>query len=282
MLNPCFEQGDLPDTLKEWKEHVHERFPTIYDTKVLAYSHGHVDTALGSIFKSAKGGPVVNADPAAAEYVTREGQHEAGFDAWMTGAVFARLGGPKLLSEPGNKLENRLNLMRSLHRLNLSGEDDLIGGAIFHASGFGEETKTDALLAFFGSPIHVRGVSSGVSQEQFEAELGKFGALEFSLLAPHPDGKSSGSGFAAFKEAAHSEAAISALDGAKGHFGDSSDAALEAATLRVSVQWIDSSSAYLVLPFCSDSEGSALLALRSESADFKVVTLEESKRGHGN
>jgi hypothetical protein len=272
-------QDELPDSLKKWKAIVHERFPIVYDTKVIAQAHGHADTSLGAVFKSTDGVPSVTADPAASEYVTRQGQHEAGFDAWMTGAVFARLGGAKLPADSENKFQNRLNLMRSLYILNLAGEDELISGAIFVASGFGEETKTGALLGFFGSPVHVRGVPSGVTEEQFESELAKIGALEFAVLSPHPDGKSLGSGFAAFKESAHKEAAIAALHGSKGFFGGES--ALEAASLQVSVQWVDSSSAYLILPLCSDAEGAALLAARSESADFKVESLEDSKKGHG-
>ena len=279
IYNLVTHQGELPDTLAEWKALVHERFPVVYDTKVLGSTRGHLDTSLGELYKAAtasEGGPAVAADPAAVEYVSRDGQHEAGFDAWLTGSVFARLGGRELLADPANKLQNRLNMGRSLHNLNLAGEDELIGGAIFHASGFAEEVKTGTLVAFFGAPLHVRGVPSDVTAEQFETELAKFGALDFFVLAANPDGKSPGSGFAAFKETTHAEAAIAALHGT-GHFGG--DGKLEVSALRVSVQWVDNTSAYLILPLVSDSEGAALLKARSEAVDFKVVTLAESKHG---
>jgi hypothetical protein len=279
-------QDELPDSLSDWKKSLHSRFPAIYDTKVIASAHGYADTALPKIFQStstASGAPTVAVDPAYSEYTSKDGLHEAGFDAWLTGSVFARLGGREILADADNKYQNRLHQSRSLHLLNLAGQDELISGSIFHSS-FADSTVTKELVDYFGSPLRITGVPARVTSEDFAAALAKFGEVEFSVLSPNPDGKSSGSGFVAFKDAEHATAATAALNDSKDFFegGDGEDSALKCAPLRVSVQWIDDTSAYLVLPTCTNEEGAALLAARSAQSPIKVVTLEDSKGGsHG-
>jgi hypothetical protein len=264
---------------------LHARFPSVYDTKVLATALGYGDTALPKLYQASAavaGGPTVVVDPAFNAYTEKDGLHEAGFDAWLTGSVFARLGGREILADAGNKYKNRLHLSRSLQLLNLAGADEQISGAIFHSS-FPDSTSTKDLVDFFGSPLQVSGVPARVTAEEFEAALAKFGEVEFAVLAAHPDGKSVGSGFVAYKDAEHATAAVAAINDSKGLFeGGDGEEVLKSGPLRVSVQWIDETSAYLVLPTCTNAEGSALLAARSAKSALHVITLEEFKEAsHG-
>jgi hypothetical protein len=276
----------LPDSLSEWKKELHSRFPTIYDTKVIGTALGYGDTSLPTLSQAAaavSGAPTVAVDPAYSDYTTKVGLHEAGFDAWLTGSVFARLGGREILADADNKYKNRLHLSRSLQLLNLAGKDESVSGAIFHSS-FPDSTNTRELVGFFGSPLQVSGVPARVTSDEFVAALAKFGEVEFSILSPNPDGKSSGSGFVAFKDAEHATAATAAIHDSKSFFegGDGEEAALKCAPLRVTVQWIDDTSAYLILPTCTNEEGAALVAERSAKSSIKVVTHEEFKDGsHG-
>jgi hypothetical protein len=246
---------------------------------VIGTALGYGDTALPKLFQLAaavSGGPTVAVDPVFSEYTAKDGLHEAGFDAWLTGSIFARLGGREILADADNKYKNRLHLSRSLQLLNLAGADEQISGAIFHSS-FPDTTVTRDLVGFFGSPLQVSGVPARVTAQEFEAALAKFGEVEFAILSANPDGKSAGSGFVAFKDAEHATAASAEVNDSKNFFegGDSEDAALKCAPLRVSVHWIDDSSAYLVLPTCTNSEGAALLAARTAESSLHVVTLEE-------
>jgi hypothetical protein len=275
--NVYVRQGELPATLEAWKKEVHRRFPDIYDTKLLGLDNPKFsDTELGKLFQSAMTAedaeaPKVLVAPAHEEYTSKNGLHEAGFDAWMTGAVFLRLGGQRLLADSSNQWKNRLNLMRSIYEFNLAAEDKVVDGAIFHASGFASRTITSELVAAFGRPLHLRKLPASVSTADLEAEAAKASGGSAPSFAFAIDD----SGFLSYIDSDQQLALAAAMDGLAEAFGRTLDAPLKCGLLRVSVRWIDDSSAFLHLPDCSPTVASALLEAQAKKLDFKLVTLEE-------
>jgi hypothetical protein len=96
-----FHDPILPDTLSECKSLISSYFPAIYDTKVvstectMAYSH---DNNLGNLFQSvvASNDNVSNQFFFAAQHDSStqalpDQEHEAAYDAYMTGAIFVGL-----------------------------------------------------------------------------------------------------------------------------------------------------------------------------------------------
>uniref|UniRef100_A0A7S0QB52 Uncharacterized protein n=1 Tax=Coccolithus braarudii TaxID=221442 RepID=A0A7S0QB52_9EUKA len=143
----------LPAGLAELKATLGELLPVIWDTKMLAHAAGcYPDTALGPLHEAARG-PVVSDGPTAAnvsfalgfERYDGGGQcHEAGYDALMTGVVFAKLRGE---GHALDELRNSCFLMRSLYRLDLAADDPLVeSGVIIALSCFDPSVKTGALF----------------------------------------------------------------------------------------------------------------------------------------
>lgn len=78
--------------------------------------------------------------------------HEAGYDAYMTGFVFLHLHAQKsLLDFQTNPLCNRVNMFRSLYRLNLCGDDELVNEdqIILYVKDFAPEWNNQSVQAFF-------------------------------------------------------------------------------------------------------------------------------------
>merc|ERR1712217_198998 len=62
--------------------------------------------------------------------------HEAGYDAYVTGCVFAHMAKQAMSPELQPKLNSRSSMWRALYHFNLSGEDDLVtNGIIVHVRG---------------------------------------------------------------------------------------------------------------------------------------------------
>jgi poly(A)-specific ribonuclease len=123
---------DLPDTLEEFKTNWTKIFPEVYDTKVLSLetrlfdsfvpmNQRHLErlyTHVTSNFLFAR--PEISMDPDCIS--SSSGAHNAGYDAMMTGALFARL---FAVDKPINQITidqdyktkylNRVNLMKSPH-----------------------------------------------------------------------------------------------------------------------------------------------------------------------
>ena len=86
---------------------------------------------------------------------TQEGFHDAGYDAWVTGCVFARLAGDKYKQDK-HEMMNKMYMMRSVYSLNLQGEDEQTHTAtVVHISGFVRATVTADLINAF-APLSVR------------------------------------------------------------------------------------------------------------------------------
>ena len=202
--------GPLPQTFSELKDHLHGMFPTVYDTKYLAASgimgdaFTSMSTSLSDVYKRfvgdisdgavAAGGesemvggdanvaPTVVACPIQTavgfpDFLNPSSEdakqfHNAGYDAFCTGCVFARQSStldsitPVSLSPDDEGMEavvwrtsanNMLFMMRSLYHMSLTpgNIDGLIKvkGIIFNVSGFAKYTKTDDVLTVFSTAL---------------------------------------------------------------------------------------------------------------------------------
>ncbi|CAM9190358.1 unnamed protein product, partial [Ectocarpus fasciculatus] len=170
--------GPLPETFTELKDLLGELFPTIYDTKYLAASGvmgaplTGMSTTLSDVYKQFEQALVVECAITTAEgfpeYLNTESAasrqfHNAGYDAFCTGCVFAREAStldrqqaatagdaPVDWRKATNKM---LFMMRSLYHMSLNpGESDgpvKVTGLIYQVTGFAKETKTDDIHGVF-------------------------------------------------------------------------------------------------------------------------------------
>ncbi|KAF2277954.1 CAF1-domain-containing protein [Westerdykella ornata] len=122
--------GELPDTLKEFCEAIHELFPRIVDTKYLATHDGgdlNASPTLQDIAESLETQElpdiVTHADHP--KYHESEAFHEAGFDAMLTAAIMLRLS-TKL--HAGQQASNSQDLSASHHKTAPGNENGLIDG----------------------------------------------------------------------------------------------------------------------------------------------------------
>ena len=164
-------QGTLPPTCDDFKAALSGLLPVIWDTKHLASQSGgrHVDTALGPLYEActaAGDGISVVFGDGFAQYdnaVTGGAKgpaHEAAFDAYMTGVVWASLMADGEGAAVADK-HNHLYLMRSLFCLNLHGPDAVVEeGVLVHIAGFDKRCSTHDLIALFAdSPPQIRWIN---------------------------------------------------------------------------------------------------------------------------
>lgn len=95
--------GPLPETYEEFIKQWHQRFPRIFDTKVLSFQSEYFGkTALGNIFEKCKFDKKLN-DIIDFQFDIKNGfknyegsellshYHEAAYDAYMTGYIFVKI-----------------------------------------------------------------------------------------------------------------------------------------------------------------------------------------------
>ena len=145
-----FHRSPLPSTLAEFKATVHELFPQVWDTKLVAMQSGrYADTMLAKLHEALVSSAGVSAVPLAAGFEAYEGAercHEAGYDAYLTGVAHAAL------VQLGHATAGRCNLcymMRSLSILNLdpAGEDPSTESGLVLFMSFNQSTTTADLMA---------------------------------------------------------------------------------------------------------------------------------------
>ncbi|CAK8992858.1 Poly(A)-specific ribonuclease PARN (Deadenylating nuclease) (Deadenylation nuclease) (Polyadenylate-specific ribonuclease) (parn-A) [Durusdinium trenchii] len=158
----------LPENYEEFKELSHTLFPTVFDTQLLAKSNlfrmkptrtalepkdGEPLEQVGPRFSSFALGQVykvlkeeegrVQSELPPIEIALVEGHerynkvasfHEAGYDAFITGCVFAYM--CEELARQPDEFNGHLVMFRSFYNFNLKGEDELISkGAYLHIQG---------------------------------------------------------------------------------------------------------------------------------------------------
>mmetsp|Transcript_62751 Transcript_62751/g.147140 ORF Transcript_62751/g.147140 Transcript_62751/m.147140 type:complete len:542 (+) Transcript_62751:68-1693(+) len=163
-------EGPLADSFREFKHALCGLFPTVYDTQLLARSDlfktkpnseppqsRFRSFALGEVHKVLKeeadsaraaGGQAVEIALADGHnrYATTAIFHEAGYDAFITGCVFAYMAG-ELFSEADKTAEpfkGRLVMFRNFFNVNLLGDDELITkGSYLHTRGLKGRSASD-------------------------------------------------------------------------------------------------------------------------------------------
>eukprot|EP00041_Stephanoeca_diplocostata_P014478 m.263850 g.263850 ORF g.263850 m.263850 type:complete len:577 (+) comp19710_c0_seq1:215-1945(+) len=171
----------LPDKLTAFKHRVHQLFPRVVDTKYLAtYTTSapllydgpvYHDTSLEALYKDLlQQDKIPLIDNAYHKESDGDGQyHQAGWDAYCTGACFAALAKTYVEhvgddTHPETTWEdvvfhagNRLNGTSSLLRWDLTTDTDtsdaeIRGGAVFHVAGITAADGGDKLAQLFDAP----------------------------------------------------------------------------------------------------------------------------------
>ena len=125
-LHVAFE-GALPPSLAEFKPALSKRIGVAYDTKILACDSGLIspsDTMLGPLHAAmAKqpGAPSCSLGDGCERYLENAAEHEAGYDAYLTGCCFAIM---QALGHAPSASAGRLHLNNSIFALRLHHEDD--------------------------------------------------------------------------------------------------------------------------------------------------------------
>ncbi|KAK5945582.1 hypothetical protein PMZ80_002787 [Knufia obscura] len=88
--------GDLPQSLEEFKDKIHDMFPAIIDTKFLSscFSEKHGRLDLGSVAQELEleeGGPELYTSGEFDRYTSGAWLHEAGYDSYITAIVAIRM-----------------------------------------------------------------------------------------------------------------------------------------------------------------------------------------------
>lgn len=166
--------GPLPPTFHDFRSLLTTKFPFVFDTKYIydaGFAGPPVDTALGDLFQSLQNSAQIAADvhndsmvstntisisfsPGFDAYETSKQLHDAGYDAYCTGYVFARaltcIGG---LNGALTCCANKLFMMQSLYHLDLLTTAPTgvlkLRGKLYRLFDFPELTSTDAILQVF-------------------------------------------------------------------------------------------------------------------------------------
>mmetsp|Transcript_37222 Transcript_37222/g.60266 ORF Transcript_37222/g.60266 Transcript_37222/m.60266 type:complete len:483 (+) Transcript_37222:306-1754(+) len=169
-------EGNLPEDVNAFKTKLHSLFPEVYDTKVIATSDlfgrnlpEFPNTALEELFvatrnstKNGTGHVRIQLGEGFERYAGSSGAfHEAGYDAYVTGCVFAQL--EPRFREVRERFKNRVYLLRSVLQFNVTGADEQAEPkAIIHVSNFPKDTDTAGLLAIFDgleSPVRIQWIN---------------------------------------------------------------------------------------------------------------------------
>eukprot|EP00596_Hydrurales_sp_CCMP1899_P000518 CAMPEP_0119039126 /NCGR_PEP_ID=MMETSP1177-20130426/8452_1 /TAXON_ID=2985 /ORGANISM="Ochromonas sp, Strain CCMP1899" /LENGTH=545 /DNA_ID=CAMNT_0007002611 /DNA_START=63 /DNA_END=1700 /DNA_ORIENTATION=+ len=173
-LDGPFENGNM-ENLTDFKVKVNRLFPVIFDTKYIAISGilgeeaKEMDSSLGELYQrvvvpsmagtgTGASTPLLRHAPEFEAYYSDGGQfHDAGWDAYCTGALFKheldRVSGK--MSEMEEKAGNKLFMMQSLYHMDLDPNRPngwiKVVGVLLHISNFSVDTKTETILGVFTS-----------------------------------------------------------------------------------------------------------------------------------
>ena len=174
--------GPLPKSYPFLKARVHELFPVLFDTKFLvtveAFKYKQEDAGAGSVREPRFGGrglaalhkvladetkaakdeakPIVEVTFAAGHDLYPAectAFHEAGFDAYITGCVFAHMAKEVLAGDLSMSVNGRIAMWRSNNHFNVHGDDD--DGVYVHVreiKGFNEH-YIKAVFAFITAQV---------------------------------------------------------------------------------------------------------------------------------
>jgi hypothetical protein len=123
LMSHCH-SNPLPEKWSDCRAIIHDKFPNIVDTKYFAHEcvtpNSYSSTALGELFEKVapEDGYQVSLAAGYDKYETTEAAHEAGYDAYMTGCIFAEfVDGMNCDYEKGL---NKLYQMRCIYDVDLT------------------------------------------------------------------------------------------------------------------------------------------------------------------
>ncbi|ELR22146.1 ribonuclease, putative [Acanthamoeba castellanii str. Neff] len=169
----------LPSSFRNFKVAINKVFPTIFDTKHIAatdpaYKDRLLSTGLGDVYAAVKGGVnVVHAEGFDRYRENEEYAHEAGFDAYMTGAIFAAYleqivgaeahieGVPLVASARILQYANTINQYGACSVLRLDRpEDENDFSNVFHVSINQRPAQAaDVMTLFDGIPVQLKWIN---------------------------------------------------------------------------------------------------------------------------
>ena len=162
-LDLPFKEGNM-ETLTDFKNKFNSYFPVVFDTKYLAacgIDGAILDTSLGELYQNIVV-PAVNSSECKLSYASGFDQyyagggqfHNAGWDAYCTGALFCQQRvSASSMDDMKEKSGNKLFMMYSLYHMDLDPSQPngwlKIKGTLLHLGQFASDTKNDAILAIF-------------------------------------------------------------------------------------------------------------------------------------
>ena len=162
-LDLPFKEGKM-ETLTDFKIKFNGLFPVVFDTKYIAESglcgDDYASTALGDLYENIVA-PVLAVKPFVRyavgfdEIYSSGGQlHDAGWDAYCTGALFCyQLNLSSSLSYLIEKAGNKLFMMQSMFHMDIDPSQPngflKIKGTLLHIGNFSPDTKMDTILQVF-------------------------------------------------------------------------------------------------------------------------------------
>jgi CAF1 family ribonuclease len=163
-LDTPFAEGDM-QTLTGFKKKFNSYFPVVFDTKYIASCEFDgipmQDSALGELYSTTvrpateSGALKLSFANGFEGFYTGGGQfHDAGYDAYCTGAIFTQqLKTSGSMAKMTELAGNKLFMMYSMFHMDLEPGNPngwlKITGSLVHLSNFGADTKNDAVLAIF-------------------------------------------------------------------------------------------------------------------------------------
>eukprot|EP00931_Biecheleriopsis_adriatica_P094185 TRINITY_DN67867_c0_g1_i1.p1 TRINITY_DN67867_c0_g1~~TRINITY_DN67867_c0_g1_i1.p1 ORF type:complete len:554 (+),score=159.35 TRINITY_DN67867_c0_g1_i1:51-1712(+) len=186
----------LPESYAEFKELIHGSFPLLFDTQLLAKSepfkflpqegaesvpqHRFGSHALGQVYKvffeesetARKAGKPAVEVTFAPSHDRYSGDcaafHEAGYDAYVTGYVFAHMAKEVLKAEGVSKFNGRMTMFRGLFDFNVAAADELVAKGVYvHTRGL-KGRAGDALRTAFAEVKASEGDSSEPAEVQIK------------------------------------------------------------------------------------------------------------------
>jgi hypothetical protein len=163
-LDTPFAEGEM-ETLTGFKKKFNSYFPIVFDTKYIASCEFDgipmQDSALGELYNTVvrpateSGALKLSFTNGFEGFYTGGGQfHDAGYDAYCTGAIFTQqVKASGSMAKMTELAGNKLFMMYSMFHMDLEPRNPngwlKITGSLVHLSNFGADTKNDAVLAIF-------------------------------------------------------------------------------------------------------------------------------------
>nr|XP_031827939.1 pre-piRNA 3'-exonuclease trimmer-like isoform X1 [Nomia melanderi] len=180
----------LPQKYKEFKNNIHSIFPQVYDTKFLSYQLKKINKKVSwktnslsgtyNYFKSNEGkyltynAPNVLMHPSNESNTDVEAYHTAGWDAYVAGYIFVKIGHILAVEKYGQGLQNR-----TISSAELMGSVKTLENCINVAANTEMYLKLDGYDPPLIKPqwLHVKSNSSSIDMREISEKFSSFGPI---------------------------------------------------------------------------------------------------------